>query len=176
MAIADFNKVIELYPQATEIVQPLINISNQKIKDGDDKTPFLNFSSIDKQLEKMNINVSFQTILISLIVLVALVISIVITLKALKNKSRSNSVPPVQPPTPVQEQPIVTPAPFAPPVQPTPAPMVDMPVPVERSEIPNQQVQSVVPPVQSLPKETIADFANTVQPTNPQAPFPTNNQ
>jgi S1-C subfamily serine protease len=178
LAIVDFNKVIELYPQASEIVQPLINISNQKIKDGEDKSPFFNFSVIDRQLEKMNINVSFQTILISLFVLIALIVSIVITLKALKNRKNSSNVPPVQPPTPVVEQPMVTPAPFAPPVQPTiaQAPMVDMPVPIERNEMPTQQVQSVVPPVQSLPKETIADFTTTVQANNPQAPFPTNNQ
>ncbi|MBI2356886.1 trypsin-like peptidase domain-containing protein [Candidatus Dojkabacteria bacterium] len=195
-AIKDFKKVIELYPDSESILNPLIAISEKKIADGDDKTPFIDTRVIERGLAKVGIKVSGNTVLVGVVSAIGLVISllflfVVLAMKRRKDKKEPAPVignydtpvtppPSVEtPPVPVATEPSVQVEPV--PVQ-TPSPTLVAPPTPTMQEVPAQQPTPATTPTPPAPFVPVApvmtstpvpqadiDSANTVVQPNNQA-------
>ena len=160
LAIKDFNAVIEIYPGASEILTPLINISNEKISKGEDKSPLINIAFLDKMLKKAGIAMTSQTVVILLITGIGLVLSGIFVFVMLRKKKSANVVETfTPPPTPNIPTQIPTQIPIEKPIE----PITSMSMPIN-SKLPPQmenQTQTLIPPLQT-----------TAKPFNPPQPVP----
>ncbi len=164
-AIKDLEKVIELYPEASEVITPLISIAKSKIEAGEDKTPIINTQSIEEKLSDLGIKVSGNTVLVAIISAIGLVISLifVLVLLAFKRKRDRSQQPPIvgNVDTPRYEEPVqVAPSPVQ--------PVVSQPM---AEPVPSQPIQSS--PVMETPVQTMENTPtpSVVQPPVSPAPF-----
>lgn len=96
-AVADFKKVIELYPNAKSSINPLIAVSQKKIDEGEDRTPLFNTLLFEEALSKMGVNVNGNILTIAIITFVGLILSLIFIsiLLILRRRNLKSKTPPI---------------------------------------------------------------------------------
>lgn len=184
----DFEDAIALYADSADVLDPLVSIADQKIADGDDKTPVIDFRSLQSQIEGVGMDVELESIPWLILATVLTVGGIPLTVVLVKKgkKGKSSSAPPTPPATPpappaAAKPPVPAPTPPAKPAPPTPVakpvtpvkpapPAPPPPAPPAPPKPPAQQASPVAPVTPVVPSVTLVTPTGPVVPPAPPAP------